>query len=326
MNHHGSFHELINLLQSDSAELRLEEVRDLALTYDKAAIPYLIKATIDPNPQVRWWAVRGLGYLEATSEVDAIMACLKDEDVSVRREALNVMRQIGGDKTITALMTCLDDPDEIIRFLAALHLRPTRNPLAIAKLKERLTLETDYNLSAVINTLGCTGDESLVVDLAPFIKHTEARIRLAAIRALGDLNSPNSIPYLVESLQDYDKHASFRLYKVAARQLRMIGTPQAMQVLETWQAQTKFRRFSHSVLDTLRFIFIGSSPIDANEYSFRLIIWAVIIIIFIGLLGGLSLPEIGLGLVLGCVGLYAFFDILGGMMWVFQRIRGEQER
>jgi HEAT repeat protein len=321
-----SLEDLIHQLGSDNDETRATAASWMSSIKDPAAIPHLLQALNDPNYRVRGFAVRALGYLEATAELDAIINRLHDNEVFVRREAVRVIHKIGDDRKVSALVACLDDDDEGVRHDAAMYLCPTNDPRAISKLRERLPLETAYTLAVFINTLGCSRDSSLIPDLAPFLKHTNPAIRFHTIGAFGDLKSPDGIPYLLDRLDDSGRYASDRLYNYAAKQLVNIGTKEALQAVEKWRSETVLRRSLHRAIDMVRFILVGDSASDPREYSIRLIILAVAVIMILALMSGVSIGKILLGLVIGVAalagGLYAFFGLLALIFWLRNRFSG----
>lgn len=276
------------------------------------SIENLIQQLKGENAQDRVAAVNMLADLEATAARDEIIVCLKDDDTGVRLAAIRTINKIGGERRISALTDCLDDPDDNVRYQAAMYLCPTNDPRAIAKMKERLAIETGHNLGMIINTLGCTGDESLVDDLAPFLRHSDLKIRFRAIRAMGDLQSPQGISHLIPCLDYSDVYSGYRLYNVAADQLRKIDTAEALQAIQKWKSQTRFRRLTHRVSDILKFIFVGDGTSDG--YASRLVIFAIIVIIIVVLSMGMSLTTIIVSLIVIPIAMVIGFYVMDRLM------------
>ena len=69
-------------------------------TEDKRVIPYFVDATGDEDFGVRKVAVRALGELQATDELDSIAKCLEDEDWGVKLAAIQALGDLATDESI----------------------------------------------------------------------------------------------------------------------------------------------------------------------------------------------------------------------------------
>jgi HEAT repeat protein len=115
--------ELRRLLDDKSALVRQVAIECLADVDGKAAAGPITDRLRDRDPWVRYIAARHLGYLGATSAVEALADRLKsDESVNVRRQAAQSLAMIGSRAALHNLYLALQDvPD--VRYQAYLALR-----------------------------------------------------------------------------------------------------------------------------------------------------------------------------------------------------------
>lgn len=75
--------------------LRFYAVQLMAFSGDSRAVPHVISALSDPDPQVRAEACRGLEDLGASEAIKALTARTEDLDASVREAAREALEALG---------------------------------------------------------------------------------------------------------------------------------------------------------------------------------------------------------------------------------------
>ncbi len=128
---------LVRWMSSPDVEVRWRATWAMFRPRDPAALPHLITLSADPSPDVRFWAIRGLGPSPATagafgaaaaaapSESDRARAttrlreALGDSDRRVRTEALRALAQLGDDESFAAVLAALDSDDSWLAVSAA---------------------------------------------------------------------------------------------------------------------------------------------------------------------------------------------------------------
>jgi HEAT repeat protein len=75
----------------------------------------LIKALKHKNVDVRYWACKVLGEMQAGEAVIPIVALLEDKEWSIRSGAAYALGEIGDEAAGEALLENLEDPNEIVR-------------------------------------------------------------------------------------------------------------------------------------------------------------------------------------------------------------------
>ena len=106
-----------------------------------------------------------------------------------------------------------------------------------AKVVEQLMAGMKYSSirGAVITVLGLSSIQHLIAAL----DNQDAGVRSAVIYALGQTRNTAAVPALIERLSDTEKNWGTRICDDAARALKSIGTPDALEALEKWKTKTQ---------------------------------------------------------------------------------------
>jgi HEAT repeat protein len=184
------------------------------------------------DPTTRAAAAEALGRQRCVDAVDALILLLADAEPTVRQAALNALRRIRDERASLHILAMLNDEDTGIRRGASswcmtlsgdqAHLVETLVAMMLAENSRMSTRE----FAAML--LGKYGDERAVEPLHQLIQQYP-RLRLRAAQSLQHMADPRSIPLMRELLADED----LRVGRTAAKTLRIIGTPAALEALET---------------------------------------------------------------------------------------------
>jgi hypothetical protein len=106
-----------------------------------------------------------------------------------------------------------------------------------AKVVEQLIagLKYGYARKAVITILSLSSIEHLLAAL----KNQDVGIRRAVIHGLGQTKNVDAVPALIDQLTDTKKDKGIRICDEAARALKAIGTPEALDIIEKWMAKSQ---------------------------------------------------------------------------------------
>ena len=128
---------IVKWIASPDLEVRWRATWALFRPRDPAALPHLITLSADASPDVRFWAIRGLGPSPATagafgaasaaapSESDRSRAtarlreALSDPDRRVRTEALRALTQLADEASFAAVLAAVDSDDTWLAISAA---------------------------------------------------------------------------------------------------------------------------------------------------------------------------------------------------------------
>lgn len=137
---------------------------------DGKTLPTLERMLSEPDPDVRWWALRGLAA-------------------------------VGGETAADLTIQALTDPDADIRACAVVALAHLRAPAAIDPLVARLADPSAYVSRLAADALSRFGPIAVEPLIAVLTEGSTAQ-RAGAARALRTLQSPESIPALYSALDD----------------------------------------------------------------------------------------------------------------------------
>jgi HEAT repeat protein len=160
--------ELVRVFESSLAnpgeDLRVQ--RYLALTLGdagwKGAVPSLIKAASDSDPETRLYALWSLGQLEASEASGVLVAALSDKDSAVRSVAAFGLGRLAPPEGLEEIRGLLEDPVAEVRWNAALALArnddPAGEPILIQMLDRKYlsefsTLDPEEQRNLILNAL-----------------------------------------------------------------------------------------------------------------------------------------------------------------------------
>jgi HEAT repeat protein len=103
--------ELLALLKSENANLRIFASKAMGRLGAKEAIPELLALLKDENASVRAPASAALGELGAKEAIPELLALLKDENENVRACASRALGKLGAKEAIPKITALLTNPD-----------------------------------------------------------------------------------------------------------------------------------------------------------------------------------------------------------------------
>jgi HEAT repeat protein len=227
---------LLGHLDDSAPNVRRAVIAALARLRDQRAIVPLIGKIQDAQPSVRRAVSRALGQLGDARATSALVLALRDSDESVRVAALEALAQLADKSAALAVVSLLredDRPSVRAAALSALAAIPSTegvdalmNALASddpeaeeSPVRKALSTVGDRALKRLLDCLvgqpapaladGCalslaeTRSERAPAAIADALHRGVVRTR-AALRALGRLGSPASVPVVLEYLIDPD--------------------------------------------------------------------------------------------------------------------------
>lgn len=120
---------LVKWSSSPDAGIRWHAAWALFRPRNPAAVPHLFRLSSDPDPEVRFWSMRGLTPalvdeakaegIDRASASARLRAAVKDPDRRVRVEALRVLAAYDDEASFAVVLAALDDPDTWMSVTAA---------------------------------------------------------------------------------------------------------------------------------------------------------------------------------------------------------------
>jgi HEAT repeat protein len=146
--------ELTEFLTGPDVDLRICAALTLGAQNNSHAVPALLQAMEDSDPNVRYHVIEALGRLRASAAVDALTAVAEVRDFTLAFPALDALASIGDSRIAYRLAPLLED--ELLQ-------------------------------SATVEALGCLGDEETAAPLAALLNTPTAPTNTVA-RALARLH------------------------------------------------------------------------------------------------------------------------------------------
>jgi HEAT repeat protein len=210
-------------------------IMDLGYRKSPEVYPVLIRCLDDPNPAVQHAAVISLGRYGKPEAIDEIVKpkIFRSPHGYIRWAAVAAVGQLGDYRVIDHLMRAVEDPEWIVRTQAVTELMAkvrdiiARGDVRLARvLIHMLSLDNEEIVPLAIEGLQEMGADTLLA-LHGALHNTSATIRANAARALGQMKSHASTPFLLELLHDEEVSVRVR----AAEALGLIGDRAALESL-----------------------------------------------------------------------------------------------
>jgi HEAT repeat protein/MFS family permease len=203
-----------HLQRGSDAASRLRAMEALAGTRTRLALGELESALGDPSMAVREEATRALGEIGDPGSVEALLAALRDPATGLADEAAHALGRIGDRRANEALIAVLREGHERYsrrdRIAAARALGDLGGPDAaealLASLQTIANGEDEEMAETLVHALGQVGDRRATPTLVALLEDsgTPRPLRVATVRALGELRDPSALPALKAALAAFD--------------------------------------------------------------------------------------------------------------------------
>lgn len=232
---------------------------------------------------LRYYAAWWLGKFRVQDEaaIEALILALEDESARtelggypLRRNAARALGKLADPRAVPGLIRCLDCSDFYVREAAAQSLEALGDAACVPALMRLLAggveaaqmvpgkphLVQPYE--AVIEALGTLRATETTEQVRPFVHHSVARVRYAALRAMYQLTQePEYAERLVEALQGAD----VQLRRTALSDLGAIGYGPAAEAIAASATENSFK------LLALKGLLERQLQLDPNPLSERAI-------------------------------------------------------
>ena len=174
----------------------------------------------------RWYVARNaaelLGEMGATDAESALVRSLRHDDHRVRRSAAAALAKLGSRGAVAALRAAMLDASPNVRMQATIAVATRKDPNSTPLFIRALSDEKDPDVQrALLSALGKLGSadavKRLISDAEPdgrLFKRKPTPLRVAAVQALGEANTPEAL-HALEALTK-DKNRAVREAAVKA--------------------------------------------------------------------------------------------------------------
>jgi HEAT repeat protein len=226
----------IELLSDSKEDVRSAAKEILFKKGSFGSIPELVETLKTGNFLQKRGVSELLKRLGSATIVDKVIPLLNDKSREIKGLAMEILGDIGNNKATRHIIPLLSSSDWWVRKRGVDALSKIKDPASLKPLLEKLDLERDLKIKAVIiETLGeigdsgsaakvlqCikendmivrqmaveavqkTGDASLVEQIISILKGADVNVRRAGVEILQKLKDPKATGILIERLSDLD--------------------------------------------------------------------------------------------------------------------------
>lgn len=224
------FGALVDQLKNDKDTWqRVKAAKDLAISKDKNAVPYLIEALDDPDKNVRAEAINSLALIGDKMAVLSLKEKLKDKEEFVRKRAGEALALIADSNNDTQLLEeiLLGQNKEIsCSAMNALGMQERKNCLPV--LIKCLHIEDKGIKKSALWAINRIGAKDKATDLHFLLDDKDPEIRTETIRILGYFHDASAVDKLI---QMYDKE-DIQTKSTILVSLKIIKDPRAIPLLK----------------------------------------------------------------------------------------------
>lgn len=216
-------------LASSKEEAALIATEALALLDSKPATKALLKGFSDSRASVRAAVARAAGKKTTDEFIPSLRKLLQDPDPRARIAACVALANLADTASIDTLRAMLiDDINDQVRLAAAQALQRLKDELGFEFIFKTVRDASKPEMRAfAFSELAALGDTTFAKDIVAATGDTEAKVRAAAVAALGELTIKEGGPAIVSAAKDADP--SVRV--AAARALALVDPPGALTAL-----------------------------------------------------------------------------------------------
>lgn len=193
------------LLNSPNEHVRESAVRIAGYFGDAESFELVLKLLADPAEGVRRTAVEHLGYFEDARVLPALAAALKGKSAAVRAVAARALAHVDEESALPHLSKAVVDNDPRVRYQAVKSAAMHRIPELAPTLREIARSDSAIPVRiAAVRALGELRDTAATPLLIELAMHPETDIASVAIVALGQLPGPAAAAALHRALYSED--------------------------------------------------------------------------------------------------------------------------
>jgi HEAT repeat protein len=249
----ASANPLVEGVSSPDRNVRKESIialgQNLITNKIPAAIPPLINALIDSDPEIRYIAVKALRYSKEPQTVQPLIDLLRDPYEEIRQEAAEGLRRREDPRIFSALIAALQDDSSRVRLTAACGLGELGDPRGRSALMQALNDGDRYVREIAARSLGMLKSESSM-DVFALLNNTDPKLRCGALLTLGEGKDENSITMIVPFLHDPDAEVRKKAAEALCNFSNPIAIPDLVSALD--DNNVNVRKFALRALSKIK--------------------------------------------------------------------------
>jgi len=192
----------VTLLQDSDGRVRESAVKIAGYFGYPECVVLLFELCQDPDENVRRAAVGHLPYLDDDRILPILNDALHNGTPKVRSAAAHALGQLESSQALPGLLAAMNDPDSWVRYFAVRSIGQHKMPEAIDKLEFMAKADAAGHVRiAALEALGQLGGARAVAIIAPMSESAESDMARAALKSLGSIGHPDSLPPLLTALR-----------------------------------------------------------------------------------------------------------------------------
>lgn len=221
--------------------IRLQAMDEIANLKDLRAVPILLKALDEEDPEVVRTAVFSLGRLRAAEARPVLLARLPSFDEATRRTAWIALGRIGGAEVVPVLQAALSQPAAEDRMAAVQALGEVRDPRAAQLLAYVFTARVGDEVGSLAGLfLRRQGALLARPALRPFLRANNPQVRREVVLLLAELGDPEVIEDLLQMVDQGGGDAGRAVRLIAGLTgVDASGAPDPVRVLREWWVKNR---------------------------------------------------------------------------------------
>ncbi len=161
-----------------------------------------------PDPYLRRDACETIAEARMMAFVPSLVVLLRDQDPGVREASIYALTTIGGEAVAEAVVPLLTEESVALRNIGV-EILELLGPQAFEYLKKLLFNSDDDVVKFAVDIISNTREERALGLLHPLISHKNPNVRASVAVCLGRLKSADSVPSLLQALEDPEEWVRF---------------------------------------------------------------------------------------------------------------------
>lgn len=196
----GALRLVVDKMKDDRVEIRSAAIEGMSYFGEKA-IPHVTSILSGGSSDAKISAIKSLGLIGSNKGIPYILKVLGDRNPGVRYQACETLGEFKNSGVAPKLIELFNDPDSEVREAAneaVSKVAADSKPLLMRLLRKGTELEK-INTAIVVRKVKL---EEFSPQIAELIKDPSSDVRISAVTALLELEDPETVEPLVNSLLD----------------------------------------------------------------------------------------------------------------------------
>jgi HEAT repeat protein len=241
----------VALLSDSDPRVRESAVKIAGYFGYAECVDLLLERCHDADESVRRAAVEHLPYLDDDRITPVLNDALLNGTPKVRAAAAHAFGRVESAQTLPSLLAAMNDADSWVRYFAARSIGQHGFTEALEALARLANTDLAGHVRiAALEAIGSLGGARAVAIIAPIAEANEPDIACSALKALGSIGHPDSLPPLQAALRSTEQARRMAALNALAKR-GGTGTEEALQWVAAADADVQVSRMAIEALSRL---------------------------------------------------------------------------